>query len=127
MKTEIRLDMMARYYNFSTKVGICLTVLTLMLASCSENGLSEDAVSKAFPMEFNAEYPALTRATDTGFADGDRIGVFVADYSNDVPASLADANLRADNLSFTYDFLFHICCCRKNHMPLFSIRKCWKS
>ena len=103
MKTEIRLDMMARYYNFSTKVGICLSVLTLMLASCSENGLSEDAVSKAFPMEFNAEYPALTRATDTGFADGDRIGVYVADYSDDVPASLADANLRADNLSFTYD------------------------
>ena len=103
MKTEIRLDMMARYYNFSTKVGICLTVLTLMLASCSENGLSEDAVSTAFPMEFNAEYPALTRATDTGFADGDRIGVFVADYSDGVPASLADANLRADNLSFTYD------------------------
>lgn len=95
--------MMARYYNFSTKVGICLTVLTLMLTSCSENGLSEDAVSTAFPMEFNAEYPALTRATDTGFADGDRIGIFVADYSDDVPASLADANLRADNLSFTYD------------------------
>lgn len=95
--------MMARYYNFFTKVGICLTILTLMLASCSENDWSEDVISTAFPMEFKAEYPALTRATDTGFADGDRIGVFVADYSDDVPASLDDANLRADNLSFTYD------------------------
>ena len=42
----------SEYYNFSTKVRICLTVLTLMLASCSENDMSEDVISTVFPMEF---------------------------------------------------------------------------
>lgn len=95
---------MTRYYRFSTKVGISLIAVTLMLMSCSENDLMENGgVDTAFPMEFDVEYPVLTRATDAGFADGDRIGIFVADYSADVPESLSDGTLRADNQPFTYD------------------------
>ena len=95
---------MTRYYRFSTKVGISLIAVTLMLMSCSENDLMENGgVDTAFPMEFDVEYPVLTRATDAGFADGDRIGIFVADYSADVPESLSNGMLRADNQPFTYD------------------------
>lgn len=95
---------MTKYYRFSTKVGISLIAATLMLMSCSENDLmGGGGVETAFPMEFEAEYPVLTRATDAGFADGDRIGIFVADYSADVPESLGNGTLRADNQPFTYD------------------------
>ena len=104
MKTEIRLeDMMARYYRFSTQVGISLIAMTLMLTACSEKDVTEYHTGTALPMAFCAEYSGLTRATDSGFANGDRIGIFVADYSGDVPESLADGTLRADNLPFTYD------------------------
>lgn len=103
MKTEIRIDMMARYYRFSTQVSISLIAMTLMLMACSEKDLTEYDTGTPLPMEFCAEYPGLTRATYSGFASGDRIGIFVADYSGDVPGSLADGTLRADNLSFTYD------------------------
>ena len=104
MKTEIRLeDMMARYYRFSTQVGISLIAMTLMLTACSEKDVMEYHTGTALPMAFCAEYSGQTRATDSGFSNGDRIGIFVADYSGDVPESLADGTQRADNLPFTYD------------------------
>lgn len=96
--------MRTKYYRFSTKVGISLIAVTLMLMSCSEDELmGNGGIDTAFPMELNAEYPVVTRATDAGFANGDRIGIFVADYSADVPESLSSGTLRADNLPFTYD------------------------
>lgn len=95
--------MMARYNRFSTKVSISLTVIMLMLAACSENDLTQYGAGTGLPMEFSAAYPMLTRATDAGFVNGDRIGIFVADYDDDVPESLSGGALRADNLPFTYD------------------------
>ena len=103
MKTKISLSMLAKYNHFSTKISLYIIVVALMMASCSERDVAEEYVGAAFPMELKAQYPVLTRATDTGFADGDHIGVFVADYSGDVPASLVGGTLRADNISFTYD------------------------
>lgn len=94
---------MKRYYSISRTVGVSLVAIALTLAACSEKDLTYDSADTPLPMELNAEYPVLTRATDAGFADGDRIGIFVADYSEDVPGSLADGTLRADNLPFTYD------------------------
>ena len=102
MKTEIRLDMMTRYYCFSRKAELSLTIMMLILASCSERDLA-DSAEMALPMQFNAEYPELTRAAETGFASGDRIGIFVADYDGDAAESLANGMLRANNLPFTYD------------------------
>lgn len=96
--------MKTKYYRFPAKVGISLIAVTLMLMSCSEDELiGNSGIETAFPMELDAEYPVLTRATDAGFADGDRIGIFVADYSADVPESLSNGMLRADNQPFTYD------------------------
>lgn len=102
MKSEIRLDMMVRYNRFSIKVGIRLMTMTLMLTACSENEQTV-GTDTALPMEFSVAYPAVTRAMDSGFANGDRIGIFVADYDGDVPKSLAGGTLRADNMPFTYD------------------------
>lgn len=103
MNNETRLDMKARCYSFSTKFGLYLIVVMLMLSSCSMNNLVEESIDSALPMEFNAEYPVFTRATDGGFADGDRVGIFVADYNDDMPVSLSGSQLRADNMLFTYD------------------------
>lgn len=93
---------MTRYFPLSTKAGLGLLAMMLMSTSCSETDLT-DSAETVLPMTLCAEYPGLTRATDAGFASGDRIGVFVADYNGDEPESLADGQLRADNLPFTYD------------------------
>ena len=76
--------------------------MLLTLASCSEHDYASNT-DTLLTMELCAEYPGLTRATETGFASGDRIGVFVADYNGDAPESLAGGTLRAENLPFTYD------------------------
>ena len=75
------------------------------LAACSEHDYTASTDS-VLPMELCSEYPRLARATDSEFANftnGDRIGIYVADYNGDVPESMADGTLRADNLPFTYD------------------------
>lgn len=44
-----------------------------------------------------------TRASDSGFADGDRIGVYVVDWDGNTAPELASEGNRADNLRFTFD------------------------
>lgn len=103
MKIEIRIDMKARYFRFFTQAGISQIAMTLMLTACSEKDFIDNGTDATFPMEFNAEYPVLSRATDAGFANGDCIGIFVADYNDNVPESLSDGTLQADNQPFIYD------------------------
>lgn len=95
--------MKARYFRFFTQAVISQIAMMLMLTACSENDFIDNGTDTAIPMEFNAEYPVLSRATDAGFANGDCIGIFVADYNDNVPESLSDGTLQADNLPFTYD------------------------
>ncbi len=64
-----------------------------------EDGLSvtEDRI----PLEITAGYPVQTRATDAGFADGDRIGIYVTDYIGNAAKPLEEA--RVANMPFTFD------------------------
>lgn len=48
------------------------------------------------------EQECTTRADDGGFADGDRMGIFVVDYENGQPGVLDKEGNRANNLAFTY-------------------------
>lgn len=45
-----------------------------------------------------------TRADDNGFADGDRMGVFVVNYQDGVPGTLVNTGNQADNVAFTLDY-----------------------
>ena len=44
-----------------------------------------------------------TRASDSGFADGDKIGIYVVDWDGTMAPMLASRGNRADNLRFTFD------------------------
>ena len=48
------------------------------LAACSENAESQYKDAKSTPMTFVVKHPSQTRATETDFEIGDRIGLYVA-------------------------------------------------
>lgn len=75
------------------------------LASCSEDRMHlniDDKVGQ-FPITLFAAYPTATRASDAGFEDGDRMGVFVLDYSGDRPQGIADDEVHASNVGFSFN------------------------
>lgn len=44
-----------------------------------------------------------TKATDTGFETGDRIGLYVVNYNNETPGNLQATGNHVDNMAFTYN------------------------
>lgn len=75
----------------------------VLYISCQEEGFKGVDYS-AGPINFSAgvvqQYD--TRASDNGFADGDKIGVFVVNYKDGKSQSLALRGNHADNVMFTY-------------------------
>lgn len=85
---------------------ILTAISPLILAGCADGNLSggsepgEQGAPISILGTISQEY--LTRADDGGFAHGDAIGVYVVDYSNSAPGSLAPSGNHADNVKFTY-------------------------
>ena len=80
--------------------------LSLLVWSCNRFEMESPADEARNPslMRFAASYPlAQTRADEAGFADGDKMGVFVTDYENGSPDVLKTDGNRADNVRFTFD------------------------
>ena len=82
---------------------ICTAVL-LVGAGCSDEPLMRDTANGEgeLPITLRADYPTLTRASDAGFDDGDRMGVFVLDYDGDIPESI-EGNPHASNVRFIFN------------------------
>jgi hypothetical protein len=58
----------------------------------------------ATEIRLSANYPvsAKSRVNDSGFTDGDNIGLFVVDQDENAEKAISDGNLRGDNVKFTY-------------------------
>ncbi len=54
------------------------------------------------PIRLAADYETTARVTDVGFADGDRVGVFIMDYVDGKPSDMLLEGNRADNMLFTF-------------------------
>lgn len=81
---------------------IYLAFVALFTGSCVKQEFYEkNAVG--VPIQLAADYQTTTRVTDAGFADGDRMGVFITDYVNGVPQPISMTGNRANNLLFTYN------------------------
>ena len=80
---------------------LILAVATLLMTSCSKN--EEILVPEESVMQITATHPSATRATATGFEDGDKIGVYVTDYTGDVASPLQISGNWANNVATTYD------------------------
>ena len=82
-------------------------VLCMMLAACSdylydENGgklNSEDRIQ----LSGDITQLSVTRVNDSGFCDGDVMGVYVVDYDGGTPGTLKPGGNRGDNVRHTYE------------------------
>lgn len=90
------------------KKAIIVLSAALALASCglsdplSQPGIPEESGGKiSLGGEIDQIY--LTRASDSGFADKDEIGVYIVDYDNAAPGTLQSSGNRADNVKHTFD------------------------
>ena len=77
----------------------------LALASCSEDSMriGEGEEEQNLPIILNAAYPTATRASDAGFEGGDRMGVYVLDYTGDIPQDMASDEIHAANVRFDFN------------------------
>ncbi len=84
-----------------------LLLLPLLLSACRDDSMRLDVGQDGNAMEvrLQAEIDQLnpTRADDSGFADGDVIGVYAVDFSGGQPGTLTVSGNNADNVAFTFD------------------------
>lgn len=89
-------------YIFTVVLALCM-----MLAACSdylydENGgklNSEDRIQ----LSGDITQLSVTRVNDSGFCDGDVMGVYVVDYDGGTPGTLKPGGNRGDNVRHTYE------------------------
>ena len=86
---------------YSNIVSLWAVSLALLFNGCREQDDMKEALTRT-PIQIAADYNTTTRVSDAGFADGDRMGVFITDYENGVPQPIGVSGNRANNVLFTY-------------------------
>lgn len=80
-------------------------VVAATLCSCSDSlfddGLQNDGGS--ISLSADIEQLAVTRVNDSGFCNGDMMGVYVVDYEGGNPGILKQSGNRGDNVRYTFD------------------------
>lgn len=87
--------------------SVIVGVGVITAAGCSDEMIMNtvDSSGGLRPLDIHAviNQEMATRADDNGFADGDRIGVFVVNYRDGVPGTLETSGNQADNVVFRLD------------------------
>ncbi len=91
------------YQDYWKSMGL---LFPLLLTGCSDelSHLSPTDVDGRQKIELGATIDQVndTRADESGFADGDKFGVFVVNYDGDAPGQLTLTDNQANNVAFTY-------------------------
>lgn len=82
------------------KKTIAFAAAALLLAACN-NGTGENEPQEPV-MKFMMNHPGASRATDTGFESGDKIGLFVVEYDGETAAPLQISGNWANNVATTF-------------------------
>lgn len=87
---------------------ICL--IAALISSCSSGGndepippTPEPPITEKIPITLNCGVSTTTRATDTGYDNGDRIGLYVVNYNGGTAGALQQNGNHVDNMRFAYD------------------------
>lgn len=83
-----------------------IMVLCCISAIACTDYLGDDGMSgqfNAIRLSGNLRQVNETRASDFGFVTGDRMGIYIVDYDDGVPGTLAVSGNRASNVLYTFD------------------------
>ena len=85
-----------------------LLIVPFVVSSCqddTEDQWGTDSLNpeKEFVISGHIEQECNTRATDLGFVDGDKMGVFIVDYVDGQPGKLEVHGNRTSNMRYKYD------------------------
>lgn len=79
----------------------------LMLASCNDDDLVQADTSSggrnAISLSGEIDQVATTRVNDSGFCNGDVMGVYIVDYQGSTPGELTNSSNRGNNIKHTFD------------------------
>ena len=83
---------------------LCLWAVMGCLWSCTDDASDFAPEENRLPVQLSGDIgpEAGSRATDSGFCDGDRMGIYVVNYANGSPGSLQLEGNCATNVGFTY-------------------------
>ncbi len=76
-------------------------VCGLLLASCGNGGEEIVPAPEQTKIPINIAMNAWGRVTDTAYEQGDKVGIYVVNYSNNAPGVLAAIGNHVDNMRFT--------------------------
>lgn len=84
----------------------CLALL-LLATACNDDypggyGL-ENGTGRLITLSGEIEQVAVTRVNDSGFCDGDEMGVYIVDYQGNTPGTLQNSGNRGTNVKHTFD------------------------
>lgn len=82
-------------------LGLC----SLFTIACTDRLFDDNGseAGKPIALSGNIIQNNATRASDYGFVTGDRMGIYIVDYENDAPGTLAAGGNRASNVLYTFD------------------------
>ncbi len=81
---------------------IALSLFCLASASCTDQMTINKSDGIFSKLTLEASYPCVTRVSDSGFEDGDEMGVYVLDYLDGVSQSIGEDNINASNVKFKF-------------------------
>ncbi|MDE5784307.1 MAG: fimbrillin family protein [Prevotella sp.] len=97
---------MAKHHPFSLRSAECL-LMAILVVGCSEemHVFCPNDGNRGGRLELHAtiEQNSRTRADESGFADGDRFGLFVVNYSGDQPGTLTLSDNQVNNVAVAYN------------------------
>ena len=88
------------------KLLIYIITVCHLLAGCSDDLFGGDesrGSGNRITLSGEIDQLAVTRVNDSGFADGDVMGVYIVDYNGNTPGTLQPSGNRADNVRHIYD------------------------
>ncbi len=95
------------------KIYSILFCVALLFAGCTQD-FDEPIINSPTPstpsgdlridIENNINQVSSTRATDSGFCDGDAVGIYAVNYVDGAPGTLQVEGNQADNVRYMFDF-----------------------
>lgn len=88
------------------KFLIYIITACLVMTGCSDDLFSGDdsrGSGNRITLSGEIDQLAVTRVNDSGFADGDVMGVYIVDYNGNTPGTLQPSGNHVDNVRHTYD------------------------